>query len=115
MGIMNSQSQDFRYRQFLPTIILQCMSWYLRYGLSYRDLEEIMEERGVDVDHTTPYRWVQTYAPEFEKRIRWHARHSSNSCYVDETYLKVKGQWKYLYRAIDKDGATIGLHALKYA
>src|SRR5690606_27169075 len=99
--------QDFRYRQFLPTIILQCMRWYLRYPLSYRNLEEMMEERGVDVDHTTLYRWVQKYAPELEKRIRWHARTFCRSCHLDETYLRVKGKWKYLYRAIDKNGGTI--------
>jgi len=62
--------QGFRYRQFLPTIILQSMRWYLRYPLSYRNLEEIMQERGVDVDHITLYRWGQKYASEFEKRIR---------------------------------------------
>ncbi len=68
------QPQDFKCRQFLSTIILQCMRWYLRYHTSYRNLEEMMIERGVEVDHTTVYRWVQQYAPEFEKRIRWYTR-----------------------------------------
>ncbi len=99
--------QDFRYRQFLPTTILQCMRWYLRYPLSYRNLEEMMAERGVEVDHTTLYRWVQKYSPELEKRIRWHARTFCRSWHLDETYLRVKGKWKYLYRAIDKNGGTI--------
>jgi transposase, IS6 family len=79
----------------------------LRYNLSYRDLEEMMEERGLAVDHTTIYRWVQTYAPELEKRIRPHLRPTNDSYRVDETYIKVKGAWKYLYRALDSTGQTI--------
>src|SRR3546814_1769803 len=67
----------------------------------------MMEERGVYVDHTTLYRWVQKYSPELEKRIRWHARTFCKSWHLDETYLRVKGKWKYLYRAIDKNGGTI--------
>jgi len=65
--------------------------WYLRYALSYRDLEEMMNERGLAVDHTTIYRWVQIYAPELEKRIRPHLRLTNDSYRVDETYIKVKG------------------------
>lgn len=98
---------DFQYRRFLPTVILQCMRWYLRYPISYRNLEEMMVERGIKVDHTTLYRWVQRYAPEFEKRIRWYAKVPSTSWRVDETYVKVKGDWKYLYRAVDKHGNTL--------
>jgi transposase, IS6 family len=79
----------------------------LRYSLSYRDLEEMMRERGLSVDHTTIYRWVQAYAPELEKRIRPHLRPISDSYRVDETYVKVKGAWKYLYRAVDSTGQTI--------
>ncbi|MCC7528324.1 MAG: IS6 family transposase [Candidatus Melainabacteria bacterium] len=102
---------DFKWRHFQGEIILQCVRWYCKYGISYRDLEEMMEERGVDVDHTTIYRWVQHYAPEMEKRLRWHWRHSFDSSWrVDETYVKVKGQWKYLYRAIDKSGRTIDFY-----
>lgn len=100
-------SNEFRYRHFLPTIILQCLRWYLRYPLSYRQIEEMMTERGVEVDHTTVYRWIQHYAPEFEKKIRWYAKPLGYSLRVDETYIKVKGQWKYLYRAIDKFGRTV--------
>jgi transposase-like protein len=99
--------QEFRYRHFLPTIILQCLRWYLRYPISYRQLAEMISERGVEVDHTTIYRWIQHYAPEFEKRIRWYARPLSWSVRVDETYIKVKGQWKYLYRAVDSYGKTV--------
>ena len=83
------------------------MRWYLRYALSYRDLEEIMRERGLSLDHTTIYRWVQAYAPELEKRIRPHLRLTNDSYRVDETYVKVKGAWKYLYRAVDSMGQTI--------
>jgi transposase-like protein len=99
--------QEFRYRHFLPPVILQCLRWYLRYPISYRQLEEMICERGIKVDHTTIYRWVQHYSPEFEKRIRWYARPLSWSLRVDETYIKVKGQWKYLYRAVDSYGRTV--------
>lgn len=98
---------DFWKRRFSGLIILQCMRWYLRYPLSYRNLKEMMEERGVEVDHTTIYRWVQRYAPVFEKRLRWYTKTLGFRWKVDETYIKVKGQWKYLYRAIASDGETI--------
>ena len=97
----------FKWRHFVPEVILQCMRWYLRYPLSYRQLSEMMEERGVEVDHTTIYRWVQRYAPEFEKKIRWYSQPVGFSWRIDETYIKVKGHWKYLYRAIDKNGDTL--------
>ena len=99
--------QEFRYRHFLPTIILPCLRWYLRYPISYRQLQEMMSERGIEVDHTTIYRWIQHYAPEFEKKVRWYARPLGCSLKVDETYIKVKGQWKYLYRSIDQHGRTV--------
>ena len=83
------------------------MRWYLRYALSYRDLEEMMRERGLLLDHTTIYRWVQANAPELEKRIRPHLRLTNDSYRVDETYVKIKGEWKYLYRAVDSTGQTI--------
>jgi transposase, IS6 family len=79
----------------------------LRYSLSYRDLEEMMLERGLSVAHTTICRWVQAYAPELEKRIRPHLSLTNDSYRVDETYIKVKGAWKYLYRAVDSTGQTI--------
>ena len=91
-------------------MILLCVRWYCRYGISYRDLEEMMGERGVGVDHTTLYRWVQRYAPELEKRTLWYQNRLSFSWRVDETYIRVKGQWKYLYRAIDKGGATLDFY-----
>jgi transposase, IS6 family len=99
--------QPFKWRHFLPDIILLNVCWYCRYALSYRDLEEMLLERGIKVDHTTIYRWVQAYAPELDKRIRPHLNSTNDSWKVDETYIKVKGVWKYLYRAIDSLGNTL--------
>src|SRR5207253_5800084 len=83
-----SRLKLFKYRHYQAEIILLCVRWYLRYSLSYRDLEEIMIERGLSVDHTTIYRWVQRYAPIFEKRCRARLRPTNNSWEVDETYLR---------------------------
>jgi transposase-like protein len=91
----------FKWRHFQTEIILTCTRWYLRYALSYRDLEEMMIERGLSVDHTTIYRWVQAYAPEIDMRSRPYLKQTNDSWRVDETYVKVKGQWMYLYRAVD--------------
>jgi transposase-like protein len=103
---------DFKWRHFQGEIILWAVRWYCKYGISYRDLEETFCERGVKVDHTTLYRWVQRYAPEIEKRLRWYWCRPADlySWKVDETYLKVKGRWVYLYRAIDKRGHTIDFY-----
>jgi transposase-like protein len=101
------KANPFKWRHFEGEIILLCVRWYLRYALSYRDLEEMMRERGVPVDDTTIYRWVQRYAPELEKRCRPHLKPTNDSYRVDETYIKVKGQWKYLYRAVNSEGNTI--------
>ena len=84
-----------------------CLRWYLRYSLSYRDLEEMMAERGLKVDHSTIARWVLDYAPELEKRVKPQLKPTGDSWRVDETYIKVKGQWLYQYRAVDSDGQTI--------
>jgi IS6 family transposase len=107
MGAALTKSNPFKWRHYESEIILLCVRWYLRYALSYRDLEEMMRERNLTVDHTTIYRWVQAYAPELEKRIRPHLRLTNDSYRVDETYVKVKGAWKYLYRAVDSTGQTI--------
>jgi transposase, IS6 family len=105
---MSNQSQNpFKWRHFQSDIILLCMRWYLRYSLSYRDLEEMMLERGLHVDHTTIYRWVQHYAPELEKRCRSHLKATNDSWRVDETSIKVKKEWVYLYRAVDSQGNTL--------
>nr|MBA3716493.1 IS6 family transposase [Pyrinomonadaceae bacterium] len=104
---MKPNSQSFKWRHYAPDIILLCVRWYCRYQLSYRDVEEINRERGLDVDHSTVFRWVQRYAPEINKRIRPHLKLSGASYRIDETYVKVGKSWKYLYRAIDKEGQTI--------
>jgi transposase, IS6 family len=100
-------ASPFKWRHFEGQIILLCVRWYLRYCLSYRDLEEIMAERGLGIDHTTIYRWVQRYAPELEERCKPHLKQTNGSWRVDETYVKVKGQWLYLYRAVDSAGNTL--------
>ncbi len=97
----------FKRRRFPVEIILVCVRWYCKYGITYRDLAEMMQERGVEVDASTIFRWVQHYAPELEKRIRWYQGYRSSSWRVDETYVKVGGEWKYLFRAVDKHGRLI--------
>jgi transposase-like protein len=97
----------FKWRHFQADIILLCVRWYLRYSLSYRDIEEMMMERGLTIDHTTIYRWVQRYAPELNKRCRPRLKPSNDSWRVDETYVKIKGRWMYLYRAVDSAGNTL--------
>ena len=101
-------TQDrFEWRHFLPDVIMLNVRWLCRYALSYRDLQEMMAERGVEVDHSTIFRWVQNYAPELDKRIRPHLTATNDSWRVDETYCKIKGKWRYLYRAVDSDGNTL--------
>ncbi|MDR4173956.1 IS6 family transposase [Bacillus nitratireducens] len=93
----------FKWRHYQPNIILLTVRWYLRYTLSFRDLVEMLEERGLSISHTTIMRWVH----ELDKRIRRHLKQTNDSWRVDETYIKVKGQWMYLYRAVDSRGNTI--------
>ena len=97
----------FKWRQTAPEFILCAVRWYLRYSLSLRDVEELLNERGLEADHTTVWRWVQRYGPELEQRLRRHLKPTNKSWRVDETYIRVKGRWCYLYRAIDSTGATI--------
>ena len=97
----------FKWRQTEPELILCAVRWYLRYSLSLRDVEELLEERSLEVDHTTVWRWVQRYAPELEQRLRRYLKPTNKSWRVDETYIRVKDRWCYLYRAIDSTGATI--------
>ncbi len=104
---MKRTTNLFKWRHFEPEIILLCVRWYCRYQLSYRDLTEMMRERGLSVHHSTLFRWVQTYAPEINKRMRPHLKMSGTSYRVDETYIKVGRECKYLYRAVDKEGQTI--------
>jgi len=98
---------DFKGSQFEREIILWGVRWYVAYPISYRQLEEMMGERGVTVDHSTLNRWVIKYAPECEKQFRRHQRPVGRSWRLDETYVKIKGKWAYLYRAVDKEGYTI--------
>jgi transposase, IS6 family len=104
---LKQDKSSFKWRHYAPDVILLCVRWYCRYQLSYRDVEEMMRERGLDVDHSTVFRWVQRYAPEINKRIRQHLKMSGTSYRVDGTYIKVGKACKYLYRAVDKEGQTI--------
>ena len=102
---------DFKGRHFRGEIVLWAVRWYCRYAVSYRDLEAMMTERGVAVDHSTIFRWVQRFAPEMEKRLRWQwCRPGSGGWRIDETYVRVRGRWAYLYRAVDKFGDTIDFY-----
>ena len=97
----------FKWRHFQPEIILLTARWYLRYPLSYRDLEEMMIERGLSVDYSTIYRWVQEYAPEIDKRNRPYLKQTNDSWRVDETYVKFRGRWMDLYRAAGSTGHSL--------
>jgi putative transposase len=98
---------DFKGSHFEKEIILWGVRWYVAYPISYRQLEEMMQERGVAVDHSTLNRWVIKYALEFEKQFRRRRPPVGKSWRLDETYVRVKGEWKYLYRAVDKAGHTV--------
>jgi len=98
---------EFKWRQFEPQVILMAVGWYLRFSLSYRDAEELVRERSLSVDHVTVWRWVQRCAPEIERRLRPQLKPTNKSWRVDETYIRVKGKWTYLYRAVDSTGASI--------
>jgi len=101
-------AQDlFKGRHFDQEIIVLCIRWYLAFKLSSRDLVQMMAERGIALAHTTILRWVQRYVPEFEKRWSRYPRPVGDSWRVDETYIKVRGQWVYLYRAVDREGRTV--------
>ena len=104
---MTTRTAIFKWRQTEPQLILCAVRWYLRYSLSLRDVEELLEERCLAADHTTVWRWVQRYGPELEQRLRRPLKPSNRSWRVDETYVKVKGRWCYLYRAVDSAGATV--------
>jgi IS6 family transposase len=100
----------FKWKHYQPDIILLTVRWYLRYSLSFRDLVEMMEERGLFMAHTTIMRWVHQYGPELDERVRRHLKSTNDSWRVDETYIKVKGQWMYVYRAVDSEGNTIDFY-----
>jgi IS6 family transposase len=100
------QLVDFKWRHFHDEVIMQCVRGYCRYGISYRDLEEIMAERGLAIDYTTAYHGAQHYAPKLKQRLDWYKQTYVRRWHIDETYIKVKGEWTYLYRAIDERGNT---------
>ncbi|PHC37115.1 IS6 family transposase [Bacillus toyonensis] len=104
------QENIFKWKHYQPDIILLTVRWYLRYNLSLRDLVEMMEERGLSLAHTTIMRRVHQYGPELNERIRKHLKPTNDSWRVDETYLKIKGEKMYLYRAIDSEGNTIDFY-----
>jgi putative transposase len=97
----------FKGRHFDRSVILLCIRWYLSYNLSLRNLEEMMAERGISVDHATIHRWVIRYSPELLKRFNARKRIVTSKWHIDETYIKVRGRWMYLYRAIDSNGDTV--------
>ncbi len=98
---------DFKGVHYPKSVILHAVFFYVRYAVSYRDLEEILAERGVSVDHATLNRWVVKFAPLIADRAQARKRPTAKSWRMDETYIKVKGCWTYLYRAVDRDGQTL--------
>src|SRR5437868_13194731 len=100
-------TNPFKGRQFPGEVIILCVRWYLRYPLAYEHVAELLAERGVEVDPSCIWRWVQVYAPELNKRCRPHLKTTNKSYRTDETYIKVKGEDRYLYRAVDSTGQTI--------
>jgi putative transposase len=111
MGVPRSGRAEagflFKGRHFDASLILPCVRWYLSYGLSLRNLEEMIAERGICLDHSTIHRWVIRYTPELLEAFNTRKRLVMSKWHVHETYIKVKGGWTYLYRAIDKSGATV--------
>jgi transposase-like protein len=97
---MKRNTSPFKWRHYAPDVILLCVCWYCRYQISYRDIEEMMRESGLGVNHSAVFRWVQRYAPEINKRVSPHLKMSGTSYRVDETYIKVGKTCKYLYRAV---------------
>ena len=98
---------SFKGKQFMKSIILMAVRWYVAYALSYRDIEELLLERGLKIDHSTINRWVIEYSPKLKSSFKNKKRPVGGSWRMDETYVKVKGKWMYQYRAVDKEGNTI--------
>jgi transposase-like protein len=97
--------------RFPPDVIVLAVRWYLRFGLSYRDVEELLAERGIEVDHVTIHRWVQRFTPLLVDPARFGQHRVGDRWHVDETYVKVAGRWVYLYRAVDQFGQVIDVYA----
>ena len=109
-----SGNNDFTGKQFQSEVILQNLRWYTRYAITYRDIVEMMAERGIKVTHTTIMRWIHEYSPKFNKRLRRKLKPTGDSWKLDESYVKVKGEWKYLYRAVDREGNTLDFYLTAY-
>ena len=105
--LKHQSKDDFKGRHFEAGLIVQAVSWYLRYPLSYRDIEELLLERGLEVDHSTVNRLVLAYAPLIERRLWPFRKPHCGSIRVDETYVRIRGKWRNLYRAIDKRGEAV--------
>jgi len=101
---MFSKPKDFKWRHFQANIILWAVCWYSRFALSYRDLVVMAQERGLSITHTMLMRWAHEYAPKLDKKIKPHLESNNDSYRVDGAYIKIKGIWQYLYRAVDSDG-----------
>jgi len=106
-------SSAFAGFRFPPEVILIAVRWYLRYGLSYRDLEELLAERGIEVDHVTLFRWVQRFTPILVEAAKACRHRVGGHWFVDETYVKVSGSWRYVYRAVDQFGQVIAVFVSK--
>jgi transposase, IS6 family len=106
-------SSAFAGFRFPPEVILLAVRWYLRYGLSYRDLEELLVERGIEVDHVTLFRWVQRFTPILADAAGPCRHRVTSRWFVDETYVKVSGSWRYVYRAVDEQGQVIDVFVSK--
>ena len=111
---MSLNPSEFKWKHYRGEIILQCVRWYLRYSITYRDLVEMMSERGISICHSTLVRWVHQYGPLLDEKIRKKLKKTGDSWKLDETYVKVKGKWKYLYRAVDKEGNTLDFYLSSY-
>ena len=110
LSVLAVPSSAFKGFRFPPEVIVLAVRWYLRFGLSYRDVEELLAERGIEVDHVTVYRWVQRFTPLFADAAR-PCRHAvGDRWFVDETYVKVAGRWRYVYRAVDQYGQIIDVY-----
>jgi transposase-like protein len=97
----------YKGRHFNRSVILLCVRWYLAYNLSLRNLEEMMAERGISVDHATTHRWIVRYSPELLEQFNRRKRAATGKWHINETYIKVRGRWMYLHRAVDSNGATV--------
>ncbi|MCD4644631.1 transposase [Bacillus mycoides] len=107
------KQKPFKWKHYLPELILLTVRWNLWYNLSFRNLVEMIKERGLSIAHTTIMRWVHENGPQLEEKVRPHLKSKNDSCRVDETYIKVQGKWTYLYRTVDSEWNTIDFYLSK--